>query len=88
LARKVYEQEKRAHKTPEYRKANAARKRARYHAEKKGLVKKGDNRELDHKQFRKGTGPYKVVSKTANRKRQPATRKRGQDRDKYTKGSK
>lgn len=80
-----YEQEKRAHKEPAYRKANIARKRARRRAEKLGLVKKGDGKELDHQKFKTGTGPYKVVSKSANRKRQPATKKRGAARDPYTK---
>ena len=36
-------------KSPERMKANAARKRARHKMEKLGLVKKGDGKDVDHK---------------------------------------
>ena len=36
-------------KSPERKKANAARKRARYKLEKAGLVKKHDGKDVDHK---------------------------------------
>lgn len=52
-----------------------ARNRARAAAVRAGLVKKGDGKELDHTGFnRKGpldNTKVKVVSRKANRKRQP-----------------
>ncbi len=61
--------------TPEQIKRRTERNKDRRAAEKKGLVRKGDNREVDHLGSHR-TGslkgvPTKVVSKTANRKRQP-----------------
>jgi hypothetical protein len=61
--------------SPIQKKRRAARNRARQQAIKKGLVHKGDNKELDHV----GTHPTgslrhvrtKVVSRHANRVRQP-----------------
>lgn len=69
------------HAKPEQKKRRAERNRDRAAAEKKGLVRKGDNREVDHLGSHR-TGslagvPTKVVSRTANRKRQP---KRGKKR--------
>lgn len=63
------------HGTPEQIKRRTERNKDRRAAEKKGLVRKGDNREVDHLGSHR-TGslkgvPTKVVSKTANRKRQP-----------------
>jgi hypothetical protein len=60
---------------PTQKKRRASRTRARYHAEKQGKVHKGDGKELDHIGYHP-TGtlakvPTKVVSRTANRKRQP-----------------
>jgi hypothetical protein len=60
---------------PEQVKRRVARNRARRKALKEGKVHKGDNKELDHVGFHR-TGsldnvPTKVVSKEANRKRQP-----------------
>ena len=57
------------------KKRRAARGRARYKAMKKGLVHKGDRKELDHIRYHP-TGsldhvPTKVTSRRANRKRQP-----------------
>lgn len=74
-----YAQEKRAHKTAAYRKANAARKRARRAMEKTGAVKPHDGKEVDHKRMMaSGGGNHKsnlrVVSKSANRRRQPKTK--------------
>lgn len=60
---------------PEQVKRREARNKARRKALKEGKVHKGDNKELDHVGFHR-TGsldnvPTKVVSRTANRKRQP-----------------
>lgn len=61
--------------SPAQVKRRVARNRARAKAMKAGKVHKGDNKEVDHLGFHR-TGsldkvPTKVVSKTANRKRQP-----------------
>lgn len=61
--------------SPKQKKRRAARNAARRAAEKKGLVRKGDGKELDHVGYHP-TGdlrkvPTKVVSRAANRKRQP-----------------
>lgn len=61
--------------TPEQVKRRVARNRARREAMRKGLVKKGDGKELDHVGYHR-TGsldhvPTKVVSRHANRIRQP-----------------
>ena len=60
---------------PEQVKRRVARNRARRKALKEGRVHKGDNKELDHVGSHR-TGsldkvPTRVVSRTANRKRQP-----------------
>lgn len=60
---------------PEQVKRRVARNKARRDAEKKGLVHKGDGKEVDHLGSHR-TGsledvPTKVVSKKTNRKRQP-----------------
>lgn len=57
------------------KKRRAARTRARYKAEKQGKVRKGDGKELDHVGYHP-TGsldnvPTRVVSRSANRRRQP-----------------
>lgn len=60
--------------TPEQKKRRAERNRARAKAIKAGKVTKGDGREVDHVlKNRKGPlkGPTRVISKTANRKKQP-----------------
>lgn len=61
--------------SPEQVKRREARNRARRDGEKKGRVHKGDGKELDHVGFHR-TGsldkvPTKVVSRHANRIRQP-----------------
>jgi len=70
-----YAKENKWEDTPEQVKRRMARNRARQKALKKGLVHKGDNLELDHVGFHR-TGsldnvPTKVVSRHANRIRQP-----------------
>ena len=61
--------------TPEQKKRREQRNAARRAAMKKGLVKKGDGKEVDHLGHnRKGkldNSRVKVVSRRANRKRQP-----------------
>lgn len=69
---------------PEQVKRRMARNRARAKAEKEGKVRKGDGKEVDHQGYHR-TGslsdvPVKVVSKTANRKRQPPTKAKGKAR--------
>ena len=63
------------HGTPEQKKRRAQRNAARSDAEQKGLVRKGDGKEVDHLgSNRKGklnNKRVKVVSRSANRKRQP-----------------
>jgi len=70
-----YAKETRYENTPEQVKRRVARNRARRKAMRKGLVHKGDGKELDHVGFHR-TGsldhvPTRVVSKHANRIRQP-----------------
>jgi hypothetical protein len=63
------------HGTPEQKKRRAQRNAARRKAMKQGKVRKGDGKEVDHLGFnRKGklnNKKVKVVSRKANRKRQP-----------------
>jgi len=62
------------HGTPEGKADRAARGRARYKLMKEGKVKKGDGKEVDHKNFNPEDNSKKnlrVISKKANRKRQP-----------------
>lgn len=71
-----YEQESKWASSPEQRKRRAERTRVRYKSNKSGRTHKGDGKELDHV----GSHPHgslarvktKVVSRSANRKRQPA----------------
>lgn len=63
------------HGTPLQKKRRADRNRARRKAVRDGRVRKGDDREVDHVGFHR-TGrlrdvPTRVVSRAANRKRQP-----------------
>jgi hypothetical protein len=69
---------------PDQVKRRVARNRARRKALREGKVRKGDGKELDHQGTHR-TGsldnvPTKVVSRTANRKRQPPTKARGKER--------
>jgi len=70
-----YKKETAYENSPEQVKRRVARNRARRKAEADGRVHKGDGKELDHVGFhRKGSldnVPTKVVSKKANRIRQP-----------------
>lgn len=71
-----YKEEYRAyHAKPLQKKRRADRNRARTAAENKGLVRKGDNKEVDHVGSHR-TGRLKnvrtrVISRAANRRRQP-----------------
>lgn len=74
--RRDYKKEYREyHALPEQKKRRADRNAARRKAEKQGKVHKGDGKELDHVGYhRKGrlkNVPTKVVSRHANRIRQP-----------------
>lgn len=69
-----YDKEARWAASPEQKKRRAERNRARNEAEEKGLVHKGDGKEVHHtKAKRRGKlgGPTKVVSRAENRKIQP-----------------
>lgn len=62
------------HASEEQKNRRVQRNKARRKAMQKGLVKRGDNKELDHVGFnRKGKlgDEVRVVSKKANRSRQP-----------------
>lgn len=81
-----YAKENKWENSPEQVKRRQARNRARYKALKEGKVHKGDGKELDHQGYHR-TGsldnvPTKVVSRSANRKRQPPTKARGKARNK------
>lgn len=70
-----YAKENKWEDNPAQVKRREARNRARASALKKGLVHKGDHKEEDHQGFHR-TGsldnvPWKVVSRHANRIRQP-----------------
>lgn len=65
---------KATHGTPKGKKDRAARNAARAKMEKAGRVKKGDGKEVDHKNFNprdNSSGNLRVVAKTTNRKKQP-----------------
>jgi hypothetical protein len=70
-----YPKENKWESSPEQVRRRVARNRARRKAIKEGRVKKGDGKELDHVGFhRKGSldkVPTRVVSRHANRIRQP-----------------
>ena len=75
-----YEKEYRDfHGKPEQRKRRSERTMARRKAIKAGRVKKGDGKELDHKDFNPANNSpsnVRVVSRSTNRKRQPARKSR------------
>lgn len=63
------------HAKPEQKKRRAQRNKANRKAKRQGRIRKGDGREVDHKGSHR-TGslanvPTRVVSKRANRTRQP-----------------
>lgn len=62
------------HGTEKGKKDRAARNRARAEMMKKGRVRKGDGKEVDHKNFNPRDGRannLRVVSKAVNRRKQP-----------------
>lgn len=61
------------HGTAKGKKDRAARNRARAQMAKKGLVRKGDGKEVDHINHnpRQGGKNLRVVSKAVNRRKQP-----------------
>lgn len=62
------------HKKPSQVKRRASRNKARRMLEKRGLVKKGDKREVDHKDFNPRNNKrsnLRVISRSTNRRRQP-----------------
>lgn len=74
-----YKKETEWENQPAQVKRREARNRARRRAEKRGLVHKGDGKEVDHLGYHR-TGsldhvPTKVVSRHANRIRQPKRKK-------------
>ena len=65
---------KATHGTPKGLKDRAARNKARRIMEKAGKVKKGDGKEVDHKNFNprnNSDSNLRVVPKVVNRKKQP-----------------
>ena len=80
-----YKKETAYENRPEQVERRVARNRARRKAIREGKVKKGDDKELDHIGTHR-TGsldnvPTKVVSRAANRRRQPPTKARGKSRN-------
>lgn len=79
-----YQKETAYESRPDQVRRRVARNRARRKAIREGKVRKGDGKELDHTGYHR-TGsldsvPVKVVSRSANRKRQPPTKARGKER--------
>ena len=76
MAKRNYAKEYREyHGKTAQKKRRADRNRARRQAEKRGAVRKGDGKEVDHlgshRTGRLRNVPTKVVSRAANRRRQP-----------------
>jgi hypothetical protein len=75
MARDYKKEYREYHGTPLQKKRRADRNRARRKAEREGRVRKGDNREVDHlgshRTGRLRNVPTRVVSRAANRRRQP-----------------
>ncbi len=62
------------HGKPEQRKRRSSRTMARRQAIKDGKVKKGDGKEIDHKDFNPNNNSksnLQVLSRSANRRKQP-----------------
>lgn len=62
------------HAKPEQKKRRAGRNAARRYAVSKGLVKKGDSREVDHRNFDatdNSPNNLRVMAKSLNRSKQP-----------------
>jgi len=75
-----YKKETEYENRPEQVARRVARNRARRKAIREGRVRKGDGKELDHVGYHR-TGsldnvPTRVVSRSANRRRQPPTKSR------------
>jgi hypothetical protein len=68
------------HASPEQKKRRAQRNAARRKAMREGRVRKGDNKELDHVGHHPrgslANVPTRVVSRSANRRRQPPHKSR------------
>lgn len=84
MAKRNYKKEAEYENRPEQVRRRMARNRARAKAIREGRVRKGDGKELDHVGHHR-TGsldkvPVRVVSRRANRKRQPPTKARGKAR--------
>lgn len=80
-----YKKETEYENRPEQVKRRMARNRARAKAIKEGRARKGDGKELDHVGSHR-TGsldnvPTRVVSRSANRRRQPKTKAKGKARN-------
>lgn len=72
-----YEKENNYRKRPENLAKDRARHRARYKAMKAGKVKKGDSKEIDHKNMNANDNSpsnLRVVSRSTNRRKQPKTK--------------
>ena len=62
------------HGTERQKKRRAARNKARRHLEKSGRVRKGDGKEVDHKNYNaedNSSENLRVVDKKTNREKQP-----------------
>ena len=62
------------HGNERQKKRRAARNKARRHMQKSGRVRKGDGREVDHKNYNaedNSEGNLRVVDKKTNREKQP-----------------
>jgi len=62
------------HAKPEQKKRRAGRNAARRYAIREGLVKKGDSREVDHRNFdatNNSPSNLRIMSRTQNRSKQP-----------------
>lgn len=70
-----YEKELKWQASPEQKKRRAQRNAARAEAMKKGLVRKGDGKEVDHvganRRGRLNNNNVRVVSRAINRRKQP-----------------
>lgn len=80
MAGRNYRKEAAYEDRPDQVQRREARNNARRKAAARGLVHKGDSKELDHVGFHR-TGPLddvptRVTSRTANRRRQPPTKGR------------
>ena len=80
-----YKQEYAKQRTAGPKRDNILRKRLRRKAVKAGMVKANDGKEVDHKKMMKSGGANtlknaRVLSRSANRKKQPKTKAKGKAR--------